>query len=90
MSALPADVVHYKSTPEFTESTIPAGLLRDHATAAGVWGRIRIIEGNLLYREDGQERLLTPYAPRIVAPQVRHEVATAGPVRFCVDFFRKP
>jgi tellurite resistance-related uncharacterized protein len=90
MNVLPDGAVHYKSTPEFTQDTIPAALLRDHATAAGVWGRIRIIEGNLLYREDGQERLLTPFAPRIVAPQVRHEVALAGPVRFCVDFFRLP
>ncbi len=92
MKTLPEDVAHYKSTPEFTESTIPAGLLRSHSTAAGVWGRIEIIEGSLLYRELEpalEEHVLTPGNPGIIAPQARHEVAAIGPVRFCVQFHRK-
>lgn len=92
MKTLPDDVAHYKSTPEFTENTIPAGLLRSHSTAAGVWGRIHIIEGTLLYRELEpalEEHVLTPELPGIVEPQARHEVAAIGPVRFCVEFHRK-
>jgi tellurite resistance-related uncharacterized protein len=91
MKSLPASVVHYKSTPEFTEQTIPAGLLKAHTTAAGVWGRIRIIEGALRYRITEplvEVHLLTTDAPGVVEPQVRHEVEPVGPVRFCVDFFR--
>lgn len=91
MKTLPEGVAHYKSTPEFTESTIPAGLLRSHSTAADVWGRITILEGSLLYRELEpalEEHLLTPGRPAIIAPQQKHEVAAVGPVRFCVEFHR--
>lgn len=93
MKTLPADVRHYKSTPEFTEATIPAGLLRSHRTAAGVWGRITILEGSLRYRigaaaTGGEELLLTPQRHGVVEPQVGHEVEAVGPVRFRVDFHR--
>jgi tellurite resistance-related uncharacterized protein len=91
MKTLPEEVAHYKSTPEFTETTIPAGLLRSHSTAAGVWGRIHVFEGALLYRElepAFEEHLLTPALPGIIEPQARHEVAAAGPVRFRVEFYR--
>ncbi len=92
MNKLPDNVAHYKSTPEFTETTIPAGLLRSHSTAAGVWGRIKILEGKLLYRElelAVEEHVLTPDHPGIIAPQAKHEVAAIGPVRFCVEFHRQ-
>ena len=92
MNKLPEDVAHYKSTPEFTETTIPAGLLRSHSTAPGVWGRIKILEGKLLYRmlEPAlEEHVLAPDCPGIVEPQAKHEVAAIGPVRFCVEFYRK-
>ena len=91
MRTLPPDVVHYKSSPEFTEQTVPDGLLRSHTTAAGVWGRIRVLEGCLRYRivePQLEEHLLTPALPGVVEPQVKHEVEPVGPVRFCVDFFR--
>ena len=91
MKTLPEGVAHYKSTPEFTETSIPAGLLRSHSTAAGVWGRINVLEGSLLYRElepPLAEHLLTPGRPGIIEPQAKHEVAAVGPVRFFVEFHR--
>jgi tellurite resistance-related uncharacterized protein len=91
MKPLPEGLAHYKSTPEFTENSIPAGLLRSHSTAAGVWGRITIREGSLLYRllEPAlEEHVLPPGQPGIIEPQAKHEVATIGPVRFCVEFHR--
>ena len=59
MKALPANVFPYKRTPEFTESTVPAGLLRSHDTKDGVWGKIVVLEGTLLYRilEPAREEL---------------------------------
>ena len=35
---LPGGLHEYKRTPEFTESSIPQGLLKDHNTKAGIWG----------------------------------------------------
>lgn len=91
MKTLPATVAHYKSTPEFNEHTVPAGLQRHHSTAAGVWGRITILEGTLLYRitePEPETILLTPDLPGVVEPRMLHEVEVVGPVRFRVDFHR--
>lgn len=93
MKTIPPDVTHYKSTAVFTEETIPAALQRSHTTADGVWGRITILEGSLLYRitderHPFEEVLLTPSNSGVVEPQVKHEVAVVGPVRFQVDFHR--
>ena len=87
---LPAQVVPYKQTAEFTEATVPAGLLRDHTTRAGVWGRIVVREGNLRYRVPmlAVDQVLTAGAPGIVAPEVPHSVEPVGPVRFLVEFLR--
>lgn len=92
MKTLPSGLTHYKSTPEFTHDSMPAGLRRSHTTAAGVWGRITVLEGTLRYRITGaatpEEHLLTPGHPGIVEPQVEHEVEPVGAVRFLVEFHR--
>src|SRR5690606_21284246 len=71
MNILPADVVHSKSTPLFDQESVPAGLRREHSTAAGVWGRIVVHEGSLRYvieAPDSEEHLLVPGTPGIVEP----------------------
>jgi tellurite resistance-related uncharacterized protein len=84
--------VAYRRTPEFSESTIPAALRRHHATKAGVWARIHVIEGSLRYRilePAGSEYILTPERPGVVEPEVPHEVEAIGGVRFYVEFLRR-
>ena len=49
MKQLPGDVVAYKRTPEFTEESVPAGLLKAHQTKEAVWGKIVVLEGRLQY-----------------------------------------
>jgi tellurite resistance-related uncharacterized protein len=93
MKSIPDTASHYKSTAVFTEDSTPAALQRSHTTAAGVWGRIRIIEGSLLYRitdarVPAEEVLLTPEHHGVVEPQIEHEVQLVGPVRFQLDFHR--
>lgn len=96
MKTLPADIAHYKSTPEFTRESTPAALQRNHTTAAGVWGRIVVQEGSLRYVIEApgieehlrEEHLLVPGVAGIVEPQVPHHVVIDGPVRFCVEFHR--
>ena len=92
MHELPAGLTVTKRTPVFDEATTPAGLLRDHTTKPGVWARIRVLEGELGFRTLGpapEEHLLTPTRPGIVPPELPHEVALRGPVRFCVEFLRE-
>lgn len=42
-----ADIRPYRSTPVFDQDTLPAALRARHDTKAGVWGLIRVIEGEL-------------------------------------------
>lgn len=91
MKSLPADVHHYKTTPLFDQDSVPAGLRRNHNTAAGVWGRIVVHEGSLRYlieEPETEEHRLVPGTPGIVEPGVPHHVVVDGPVRFCVEFYR--
>lgn len=91
MKSLPASVAFYKSTPEFTETSVPAGLRRDHTTAAGVWAKIVVLEGALDYIivEPSPERhRLRVGNEGVIEPQMKHHVEMSGPVRFRVDFYR--
>jgi tellurite resistance-related uncharacterized protein len=93
MKTIPDTVTHYKSTAIFTEESTPAALQRTHTTAAGVWGRISVLEGSLLYkitdpRTEQGEVLLTPERHGVVEPQMEHHVVLQGPVKFQVDFHR--
>lgn len=91
MKNLPEHVNHYKSTPEFTQDTVPAGLQRDHTTAENVWARIVVSEGSLRYcieEPEPERHMLSPGTVGIIEPRVAHHVELTGPVRFCVEFFR--
>ena len=91
MKSLPDDVALYRQTQEFTESNVPTGLLRAHTTKAGVWGRIRVLEGSLRYRilePEVEEIMLEPGVDGIVEPRVQHQVEPFGPTRFFVEFLR--
>ena len=86
----PADFVAYKQTPVFTERTVPAGLLRDHATKRGVWARIVVLEGELRYRiaSLSLDIVLAPDHEGVVVPELLHSVEALGAVRFYVEFHR--
>lgn len=91
MKALPDTVTSYKRTPEFTQDTVPQGLLKSHQTKEGTWGKIIILEGRLQYRILGpgiEEIVLSPAVHGVVEPSVLHEVKPLGDVRFYVEFFR--
>ncbi|PBN42922.1 DUF1971 domain-containing protein [Sphingobium sp. D43FB] len=82
----------YRSTPIFDENTLPDALRNRHQTKEGVWGLIRVLEGelNLTYVEPHSEKVLTPGSPGLVAPQQIHFVTALGPLRMQVDFYNEP
>ena len=87
----PEGFAPYRRTPEFDESTIPAGLRTEHATKRGVWARIHVISGVLRYRiGDPIHRSLRvePDASAVIIPEVPHRVESDGPVRFFIEFSR--
>jgi tellurite resistance-related uncharacterized protein len=92
--SLPEGVAPYRRTPNFSDETVPAALLKAHNTKAGVWGCIHVLAGELLYRITDARRpasevvLRASGAPGVVEPTILHEVQPIGPVRFYVEFHR--
>ena len=87
----PEGCVAFRRTPEFDETTLPAGLRSEHATKRGVWARIRVVRGMLRYCVGppiGRSFRVDPASSAVVVPQVRHRVETEGPVRFFIEFSR--
>lgn len=90
---LPPEFVAYKQTADFTESTLPAALARNHTTKRGVWAKVVVLEGALRYHVDALATRIDLRAggePGIVVPEVPHRVEPLGSVRFRVDFYRAP
>lgn len=91
MKNLPDNVVAYKKTPEFTETTVPDGLLKNHQTKTNIWGKIIVLEGLLQYTiiEPTSEIMeLNESRYGIVEPTMLHHVKPLGKVRFYVEFYR--
>jgi len=91
MKKIPENVVAYKRTPEFNESSVPNGLLNAHQTKEGVWAKIVVLEGRLQYLINEPEEEITVLDETIygvVEPTVLHEVKPLGKVRFYVEFYR--
>ncbi|MBU8874678.1 DUF1971 domain-containing protein [Reyranella sp. MMS21-HV4-11] len=83
----------YRSTPVFDETTLPEALKREHRTKDGVWGVIRVLEGELKFvlAESGTETILTPDRPGLVQPQQTHRVEPLSKLRMQIDFYdREP
>ncbi|WP_443028688.1 DUF1971 domain-containing protein [Sphingopyxis sp. Root214] len=64
----------YRSTPIFDETTLPAGLRREHRTKVGVWGVIRVLEGWLHYR------VLDPVSELSSTPSIRGSSFRTSPI----------
>src|SRR3546814_12184976 len=77
-----ADIRPYRSTPVFDQDTLPAALRARHDTKAGVWGLIRVIEGELklTYLDPPSEVVLTPPSPGPILPHQPHYVPPLGPM----------
>jgi tellurite methyltransferase len=94
---MPRDHVAYQRTSSFDQNSVPAALLAQHSTKAGVWGLIRVESGELEYTIE-DERLSTDAEQcqrleagdvGVVIAEVEHHVTPIGDVRFHVEFWRR-
>ena len=97
MRELPAGVVKYSQVPKgktFTVTTIPRGLLKEHNTKVGTWGKINVLRGKLEYQINEPQKSvfeLSPSKPGFIEPQIRHQVKPlTDDVEFVVEFYRFP
>ena len=81
------EAVPYKVTPVFDEFTLPAGLRREHRTKPGVWGVIRVLEGQVRLVKPLGIYTLTKDTPGLVEPDEPHWVDPIGRIKMQVEFF---
>lgn len=87
---LPDGLDLVRTTPTFTADDVPPGLLRAHHLAEGVWGRLRVEAGALVYMEEasGERRTLGPGDVQVIEPEARHHVEPGEGARFHVEMHR--
>lgn len=88
---LPGDVEWQRTTDDFTDQTVPAGLLRAHKVAEGVWGRLQVLEGTLrfVWEDDpGSPLELGSGDAVVIPPATPHHVEPEPGARFHVEFHR--
>lgn len=94
MHELPEDAEVYHTSSTFDEHSVPERLTQRHDTRAGVWARVRVLEGQARYRilegEEPEEHTIEPGRPAVAAPEQLHQLVLIGPVRLELDFLRCP
>jgi tellurite resistance-related uncharacterized protein len=91
--ALPQGLEHVRTTDVFDNTTVPAGLLRAHRVADGVWGRLVVQAGVVTFVfDDEPDRPITVTAGESVAipPARQHHVELTEPAAFAIEFHRAP
>ncbi|CAD5294430.1 Tellurite resistance protein [Bosea sp. 62] len=86
----PEGLTPYRRTPDFTEATIPPGLLKAHATKHSVWAKLHVLAGTLKFRDlaSGEQWALSAGVHPLIFPEMLHEVEPCGSVRFFVEFHK--
>ena len=81
----------YKMTPVFDEVSLPLAIRNAHQTKAGVWGLLRVLEGEaVLVFNDGQTQVrVNPDQPAPIPPEAIHHVEVTGPMRMLVEFYHE-
>ena len=80
-------------TLRFDDSSLPAGLRRDHRVASGVWAVLRVQEGEVRFTmaiDPPLDRVVAAGEAQTIPPDVLHAVAPAGPAVLTVEFLRRP
>lgn len=82
----------YRSTPVFTNDTLPEALRRAHSTKAGVWGHLKVLKGTILYvnEETGECQMVQAPGTVLILPQQLHSVEPQGDMEMQVDFYHEP
>lgn len=82
----------YRTTPVFDDQSLPDAIRNEHSTKHGVWGLLRVLEGEvrLVFHDPRREVRVTPDDPAPIPPQAVHHVEVSGPMRMQVEFYRDP
>ncbi len=92
-SGLPHDACLVRTTPRFTEATVPPALLGAHRVAEGVWGLLHVWSGSVGFRfEDDPastpDRHVGSGQTQLIPPERPHRIVIEGSAEFDVAFYR--
>ncbi len=90
---IPSDFVLARTTAVFDNASVPAGLLRAHRVADGVWGRLIVHSGQVgfVFEDDpGGAVFVGPGDSVVIPPGRLHHVELDQPATFAVEFHRAP
>lgn len=84
--------VPFRSTPVFTNGTLPEALRRAHSTKAGVWGLLKVLRGAILYviEASGERHVVQAPGTIVILPQQQHFVEPLGEIEMQIDFYHEP
>lgn len=89
---LPDHVEYVRTTDVFDQAHHPAGLLRAHRVANGVWARLLVHSGEMVFvfEDTPAEPTALSAGESIVIPPGRlHHVEMPSPVTFALEFHRE-
>lgn len=86
----PPNTAPYRKTPVFDADSVPAGLLADHSTKAGVWAVVHVLSGAVTFRltSPAAERVLQAGDKLACSPEARHSVSLSDDAEFQIEFWR--
>lgn len=90
---IPAGFELMRTTETFDHESVPAGLLRAHRVADGVWGRLVVHAGSVtfMFEDDSANPHLLNAGESVVIPPARlHHVEPSMSAKFAVEFYRGP
>jgi tellurite resistance-related uncharacterized protein len=84
--------IPYRSTPVFTNDTLPEALRRAHSTKVSVWGLLKVLKGTILYvtEETGECQMVQAPGTVVILPQQLHSVEPQDDMEMQVDFYHEP
>ena len=90
--AMPSALLFVRSTPEFTEKTVPTGLLSSHQLAPHLWARLTVLQGRVRFTFEEPEVFdidleVAQYVD--IPPQIAHHVLVLPGGSFSLSLYRK-
>ena len=82
-----------RTTDVFDNTTVPAGLLRAHRVADGVWARLIVHTGSVtfVFEDQPDQQIIVNAGEHVAIPPARlHHLELEQPSTFAVAFYRPP
>jgi len=90
MKELPEKVQAYNKSQTYTDRSTPGMMRKDHSTRAGVWGKIVVQKGEVIYNmeNDDESHTLSPEKAGVIEPTIKHRIDPQVGARFYIEFYR--